>query len=175
VSEPDDDGRSPPIEKQVYNKRMVDPGGITDLNGTVIAVGLLNKEPRHALDFLADDGCIDKTSLRPATSETFVRIAWNRMNENQMVILVNGYHRLWLIWRRLAPSMKKCLAEFEEEKKRLMEVEADTPEWTNRMKQLEDAMAVQSSELDNVRFWLVRVLNRGTAGNIYQTVSHIFF
>jgi len=109
------------------------------------------------------EAAVDMTSLRPKGSTDWLRVAWNRMTEEQCLILLNGFHRMWIIKHILGPKVKKYLSELIGFQQEFAGWPNMSPEDKLRSKQLEQSIVQQQTEVNQVCLWLVRFLSQGTS------------
>jgi len=143
------------------NARMLDPDHAHGLAERVETEGVLNRREDHAIDCVVPEAALDMASLQPKGSTDFLRVAWKRMNEGQRLILLNGFHRMWIVKHILGPPVKKRLAEliaFRQEFGPNL-----SPEKKLRSKQLEESIVRQQTEVNNICLWLVRFVSQGTS------------
>jgi dihydrodipicolinate synthase/N-acetylneuraminate lyase len=117
--------------------------------------GVLNRHEDHAINCVVPEAVVDMTSLWLKGSTDWLQVAWNRMTEEQHFILLNGFHRIWIVKHILGPKVKKHLAEligFQQESvgRPNMSLEDKL-----KLKQLEESIVWQQTEVNKVCLWLV--------------------
>ena len=117
--------------------------------------GVLNRHEDHAINCVVPEAVVDMTSLWLKGSTDWLQVAWNRMTKEQHFILLNGFHKMWIVKHILGPKVKKHLAELIGFQQESVERPNMSLEDKLKLKQLEESIVWQQTEVNKVCLWLV--------------------
>jgi hypothetical protein len=141
---------------------MLDPQGINNLEQVVEIEGLLNCKVSYAINVVAPEAAIKKSSLNNTGSSTFVQVVWEKLTPEQRVNLLHGFYWMWMIRHILGPKVKRRLAKLVSMKEEIKKKENKSAAHLKDLEGVKWSVELQREVVQSVCLWLFHFYSQGT-------------